>query len=57
MDTMEEGPNDALYRLDPDFSLHKLDDGIVVSNSPYWSPEAVSSISRILGLAKSERAA
>ena len=28
MDTMEEGPNGALYRLDPDFSLHKLDDGI-----------------------------
>ena len=26
MDTMEEGPNGALYRLDPDFSLHKLDD-------------------------------
>ena len=26
MDTMEDGPNGALYRLDPDLSLHKLDD-------------------------------
>ena len=34
MDTMEEGPNGALYRLDPDLSLHKLDDHIIVSNGP-----------------------
>jgi L-arabinonolactonase len=39
MDTMEEGPNGALYRLDPDFSLHKLEDGIIVSNGPCWSPD------------------
>jgi sugar lactone lactonase YvrE len=39
MDTMEEGPNGALYRLDPDLSLHKLDDGIIVSNGPCWSPD------------------
>jgi len=39
MDTMEEGPNGALYRLDPDFSLHKLDTGIIVSNGPCWSPD------------------
>lgn len=39
MDTMEEGPNGALYRLDPDLSLHRLDDGIVVSNGPCWSPD------------------
>ncbi|WP_342640094.1 SMP-30/gluconolactonase/LRE family protein [Rhodoligotrophos ferricapiens] len=39
MDTQEEGPNGALYRLDPDFSLHKLDDGIIVSNGPCWSPD------------------
>jgi len=39
MDTMEEGPNGALYRLDPDFSLHKLDDKIIVSNGPCWSPD------------------
>jgi L-arabinonolactonase len=39
MDTMEEGPNGALYRLDPDFSVTKLDDGIIVSNGPCWSPD------------------
>ena len=39
MDTMEEGPNGALYRLDPDFSVHVLDTDIVVSNGPCWSPD------------------
>lgn len=39
MDTMESGPNGALYRLDPDYSVHKLDEGIIVSNGPCWSPE------------------
>ena len=39
MDTMEEGPNGALYRLDPDHSLHKLDEHIIVSNGPCWSPD------------------
>jgi L-arabinonolactonase len=39
MDTMEEGPNGALYRLDLDLSLHKLDDNIIVSNGPCWSPD------------------
>ncbi len=39
MDTMEEGPNGALYRLDPDFSLRQLDRDIVVSNGPCWSPD------------------
>ncbi|MFQ5785087.1 MAG: SMP-30/gluconolactonase/LRE family protein [Alphaproteobacteria bacterium] len=38
MDTMEDGPNGALYRLDPDLSLHTLDEGIIVSNGPCWSP-------------------
>ena len=40
MDTMEEGPNGALYRLDPDLSVHKLDDKIIVSNGPCWSPDS-----------------
>jgi L-arabinonolactonase len=40
MDTMEEGPSGALYRLDPDLSLHKLDDKIIVSNGPCWSPDS-----------------
>src|ERR1700756_4481939 len=38
MDTMEEGPNGALYRLDPDLSLHQLDPGLVVSQRPCWTP-------------------
>ena len=38
MDTMEEGPNGALYRLDPDLSLHTIDRDIIVSNGPCWSP-------------------
>ena len=39
MDTMEEGPNGALYRLDHDLSIHTLDTGIIVSNGPCWSPD------------------
>ncbi len=39
MDTMEEGPNGALYRLDPDLKLHLLEGGIIVSNGPCWSPD------------------
>ena len=39
MDTQEAGPNGSLYRLDPDLSLHRLDDGIIVSNGPCWSPD------------------
>lgn len=39
MDTLEEGPHGALYRLDPDLSVHKLQEGIVVSNGPCWSPD------------------
>ncbi|QKC98349.1 SMP-30/gluconolactonase/LRE family protein [Mesorhizobium sp. NZP2298] len=38
MDTKESGKNAALYRLDPDLTVHKLDDGIIVSNGPCWSP-------------------
>jgi L-arabinonolactonase len=32
-------PNGALYRLDPDLSVHKLDANIIVSNGPCWSPD------------------
>lgn len=39
MDTQELGPNGALYRLDPDLSLHKLEGNITVSNGPCWSPD------------------
>lgn len=40
MDVNEEGYNGALYRLDPDLSLHKLDDRIICSNGPCWSPDS-----------------
>lgn len=39
MDTMEEGPNGALYRMDPDFSVYKVDTDIIVSNGPCFSPD------------------
>ncbi|WP_029061210.1 SMP-30/gluconolactonase/LRE family protein [Labrenzia sp. DG1229] len=39
MDTMEEGPSGALYRVDPDFSVSKVDDGIICSNGPCFSPD------------------
>ena len=50
---MEEGPNGALYRLDADLSLHKLDDGIIVSNGPCWSPGRQRFTSPIPGRARS----
>lgn len=39
MDTNEEGPNGGLYRLDPDFSVTKIDSGIICSNGPCFSPD------------------
>lgn len=39
MDTMEEGANGALYRMDPDFSIHKVETDIIVSNGPCFSPD------------------
>ncbi|KQT02769.1 SMP-30/gluconolactonase/LRE family protein [Rhizobium sp. Leaf386] len=38
MDIGEAGKNASIYRLDPDLKVHKLDDGIIVSNGPCWSP-------------------
>ncbi|KPW36488.1 hypothetical protein ALO59_200051 [Pseudomonas amygdali pv. mellea] len=38
MDTREDQASARLYRLDPDLSLHTLDEGIIVSNGPCWSP-------------------
>ncbi|PWE57743.1 calcium-binding protein [Metarhizobium album] len=31
--------NSALYRLDPDLTIHRLDSGIKCSNGPCWSPD------------------
>jgi L-arabinonolactonase len=39
MDVEEEAPLSSLYRLDPDLTVSKLDDGIVCSNGPCWSPD------------------
>lgn len=39
MDTMEDGPNGALYRLDADLAVTKLEGDIIVSNGPCWSPD------------------
>lgn len=39
MDTMEEGPSGGLYGLDPDFSVTRIDSGIICSNGPCWSPD------------------
>ena len=39
MDTLEETNSGALYSLDVDFNVSKLDKDIVVSNGPCWSPD------------------
>ena len=39
MDSKEDGPSGALYRLDPDFSVTRVETGIIVSNGPCWSPD------------------
>ena len=39
MDVEEEAPLSSLYRLNPDLTVSKLDDGIVCSNGPCWSPD------------------
>lgn len=39
MDTMEEGANGALYRVDPDLTVTKLEEGIICSNGPCFSPD------------------
>jgi L-arabinonolactonase len=39
LDMEEKAGLGALYRLDPDLSVHKLESGIVVSNGPCWSPD------------------
>src|SRR3954468_4096143 len=39
MDTMEEGGNGSLYRLDPDLKITRLEGDIIVSNGPCWAPD------------------
>lgn len=40
MDTLEEQRSGRLYSLDPDMSLKVLEENIVVSNGPCWSPDS-----------------
>lgn len=44
MDMREEEPSGALYRTDPDLSLHVLKKDIIVSNAPAGAPPARPSI-------------
>ena len=53
MDTMEDGPNGALYRLDPDLSLHSLTRTSSFPTGRARAPTGASFISRTLGRAKS----
>ena len=39
MDDQEELKICGLYRLDPDLTVTKLDNGIICSNGPCWSPD------------------
>jgi L-arabinonolactonase len=52
MDTME-GPNGALYRIDPDMTVTKLEEGIICSNDPAPAPTTGLSTSPIPGPARS----
>ena len=39
MDDACRQPTGALYRLDPDGTIHRMDDGYVITNGPAWSPD------------------
>ncbi|MGR8949859.1 MAG: SMP-30/gluconolactonase/LRE family protein [Gammaproteobacteria bacterium] len=39
MDDKEELKICGLWRLDPDLSVHQIDEGIICSNGPCWSPD------------------
>lgn len=40
MDDLEELAICGLWRLDPDLSIHQVDEGIICSNGPCWSPDS-----------------
>lgn len=42
MDTQHGSANAALFRLDPDLSVHRLDGGFAISNGPCWSPDGTT---------------
>ncbi|MEM1373674.1 MAG: SMP-30/gluconolactonase/LRE family protein [Pseudomonadota bacterium] len=39
MDDLEELKNCGLFRLDPDLSVTKVEDGLMCTNGPCWSPD------------------
>ncbi len=39
MHNPEQESSGAFYRLDPDFSVHRVDDGYIVANGPTFSPD------------------
>ncbi|MEM8786822.1 MAG: SMP-30/gluconolactonase/LRE family protein [Pseudomonadota bacterium] len=39
MDDLEELKNCGLWRLDPDLSVTKVEDGLMCTNGPCWSPD------------------
>ena len=39
MQDAEQEACGALYRLDPDLSVHEMDDGYGITNGPAWSPD------------------
>ena len=39
MDTQEADASGRLYRLDPDYTVSVLDDKLICSNGPCWSPD------------------
>lgn len=39
MDTNQQSDSGALYRLDNDLSLHKMDDGYIIANGPTFSAD------------------
>jgi L-arabinonolactonase len=39
MDDKEELPIACLWRVDPDLSISKVEDGIICANGPCWSPD------------------
>jgi sugar lactone lactonase YvrE len=41
MDNAEKQHSGAFYRLDPDFSVHRVDHGYICANGPTFSPDGV----------------
>lgn len=42
MDISESGPNAALYHLEADRAIERIESGITISNGPCWSPDGLT---------------